>query len=512
MRTRPGHFHLLLHLFIVSAVLNGSACFLFKEPLEHFLEGDQSDIDMGSSDFGDVGSDTADTGPDTDCRHGVAVCADENRVQVCNRGAWDTPEPCSEGLTCLEGECVSENYGHNCVSSEHCRDGLTCWFGYCLRVANVEEGGECHSYFECQPGLHCTSRTCVRDTRTTCDGANPCEDLETPYCSPDGFCHAGTWRQPCENDGHCNQELGYSCVEREQTEMGTTHTLETCENGEHAAGCASVDDCGDEFPYCLGYTCYDGTEYSVCGSDEHCAESRDHEGEHLICVRMACRTGRDGSNCYPDEGSDDGEDHCQEDYFCAPACAEVGDPRENCDSYACTSGSSWCESDDDCIEEMYCGRTHIWTCLSGMRDDWCNQERSDQCVEDNPYCTARGCQPGERGYYCDDDDDCKRDLRCVHNSDIPLAACDDGSEGASCSDDDEENDCLPDYPHCAHDTCQIGDHGSPCDDDDDCNEGLSCIDAGLNGNGCMDGTRGDICVSRDDCIDDLTCVDHHCND
>lgn len=497
----------VIPLIVATGVLSSSACFLFKDSLEEFVHVDQgardSGIDEGTTpdvvDAGDVDRSV--------CVHGTSVCAGQDRVQLCNQGQWATPSPCGQDQTCLEGECVSSWFGVECPDSDACRDGLTCWFGRCQEEVLVEEGGECHVLSECEPGLHCDSRTCLPNGPPCVEGRD-CTDLEKPICSPLGFCQAGTAGEPCTGGGDCAQNEGFQCTSRTQTEGDVTRTIETCENRLSGAGCDSEEDCAAEegFIFCVGYSCQNGEGSALCGSEEHCADTGDPDFEPMICVRNRCWGGRDGSPCYPEDTRNGGDDHCQNDFFCVPACDGTG----TCNTYQCQAGlrDSRCLDADDCRGNRYCLPQMLGgTCVDGQAGDWCDTESDGQCAVESPHCTGQGCAAGEISSYCDDDQHCNDGLRCVITDEHH--ECYDGSRYAPCAEDDP-TDCLEDYPHCTYAGCESGDHGSSCDDNEDCNEDFYCVDPPIYGALCVDGRRGDRCNSRDDCVEELRCVDHWC--
>ena len=490
---------------VAIGTLSSTGCFVFKEPLQAFIRvGDDQandDLDGGHDSFAsDLGSDPG------ECVHGTAQCADDTRVEVCNRGQWGTPEPCAEGQKCLQGDCKSEWFEHRCVDSDDCRDGLSCWFGYCLETAGVDVGGECHSFFECAPGLNCASRSCQLGRTQSCTGGGDCDNLEEPYCSPRGQCQAGNRGQPCEGPRHCAD--GFACIERTHGEDEITHTIKTCEDGEATAGCATIDDCDNKDGFCLGYRCEDGSESSICGSEEHCKETEfGLEIVQMKCVRNQCQNGC-STPCFPDESPTDGEDHCQDEYVCAPACNYTGE----CENFVCSPGypGDRCVDDSDCSDEAYCNPVAgPGACVDGQVSDWCDPEGAGQCNDDTPVCTSGGCSAGERGHPCNEDEHCDEGLVCVRQ--YVVGACYGGSQGEPCADDDP-NDCLPEFPRCTSRGCQIGEEGSLCDDHDDCDDGLRCVNTGEVGDEvvCVDGSLGDICDTGEDCMEGLYCTNHRC--
>ena len=384
-----------------------------------------------------------------------------------------SPNPCSEGLECVEdvcqmpppcggdGEaccdegdtcagttlrCGVDNTCVACIGETGCAcDAGACLDGRCEADVCVACDGELGC--SCDEG-DCQEGRCEADVCVACDGEPgcPCDNgvCVNALCGDDNICVACTGQEGCEcaADGDC--AAGLDCVTRVNGQVCEDCPGQIscrCNNGECDGNLTCEDnECAQPL------NCPAGTQGCPCdnGSCEGTANCVDLNGDG----ETSCTLCLGSVGCYCNIGAIcDAGGECENGY-CVEVCDEAGCP---------------CEGDDDCVAPFTCEAGNdgdVCTDCRGQIDCACTD---DQTCEDDAICNEGVCIAFEaacelersEGCLCGAaDQECAVDFLCLDGA---CAACDNRGDLTGCP--------------CPNGICNIGFY---CDPDNNCVQGQDC--------------------------------------
>ena len=437
-------------------------------------------------------------GAPTDCDDGHLctedVCDPEKGCSYKDiEGPCDDLDACTLNETCVEGQCVAEEF-------LECDDGNDCTIDGCdIEVGCVSEPteGDCDDGSACTEKDTCTNGECGGED-ITCDDENPCTD---DGCDDETGCTTSDNKEPCDDEDACTEddvcELG-ECTSGDEVSCydGNECTDDSCDPEKGCGYTNNEGGCEDGMPCSTGGVCADGS--CTPGDPIECDDGNG-------CTTSYCDPAVGGCQDVPIVGMpcDDG-DACTDGTACgAGGECDGGSPVACDDGNPCTDDG--CDADLGCVYANNtvpdCDTGDICDPWGSCQDGACVGMGASACDDFNP-CTDSLCEPGvgcvwfDNSNPCDDGDPCTTGDTCAGG----------GCQGVL-DDCDDGNPCTTSYCDPVAGGCEsIPLAGNTCDDGNACTVGGSCDDTGQCVGGdpivCDDGT---LCTD-DSCDPDLGCV------